>query len=231
MADYAPALWAQYRNSINAYRDLSAPKQSAAWQVYIIWGPTGTGKTRQAHLDGASFCEIRGEFMMGNDQSNPIKVFDDFDWTKVRLTLMLRLLDQYPMTVRVAGVGDTQWSGSRVYITSNQDPAEWWPKESTAHKDAFNRRVTKVTHLTERVRGSRPLIPLWARKTTAGDRPRSRSPRSRSPGSEGSQVGSIGSPPSPIGSTGPTACGYCGKDTRNCSCAVDDGAGPSVPYI
>lgn len=71
-------------------------------------------------------------------------VYDDFVG-KVSLTGFLRALDRYPLLVGNKG-GSVYAKWEYVFITSNLDPSQWWPGCSVMHREALERRFTKVIY-------------------------------------------------------------------------------------
>ncbi len=185
IADAAPAQWLQYRRGLERYRNLVSKPQDKHPEVIYIWGPTGTGKTRQAFQDGAEFVTYRSPYMMGYTGQNRVLVLDDFDWRAMPISVALRLTDRYPYKVRDCGIADLEWSMDRLYITSNEDPKMIWPEALAEHRKAFMRRVTTVIHLTERQ--GHPLVPFWQRSGGGGEGQTAPADQSRSPSPRMSQ--------------------------------------------
>lgn len=70
-------------------------------------------------------------------------LFDDFVGGPP-VTLMLQILDIYPLRVEVKG-GTVQAKWVRVYITSNLEVREWWDGSMyPEHRAALERRLTRV---------------------------------------------------------------------------------------
>ncbi len=92
--------------------------------VFWLWGPTGSGKTRWVHdresqLDDVSFQQ-KGTFIIGYNHA-PAALIDDFRVAGVDISLLLRILDRYHITVSVKG-GEAQWNPARIYVTSPHRP-------------------------------------------------------------------------------------------------------------
>ena len=128
-------------------------------QVFIHWGKTGTGKTRSVY-DEHGYDNVfkwsagMGKWFDGYDQQEVI-LCDDLRYTVDNgkcflngrsIAWWLNFLDGYPVQVEVK-CAMKFIRASHVYITTNQDPREWWadmPKE-IGH-DPFYRRITRVVH-------------------------------------------------------------------------------------
>lgn len=122
--------------------------------VTILWGRTGVGKTlkvwrehgaRQVYSPMCQHGKLWFEDYMGQE----VLLLDDFDPTTIPLKLLLNILDRYVCQVPVKG-GSMCCDFKYIYFTSNDDPQTWYAAEWAAnpqHRDAFFRRVDKVSHL------------------------------------------------------------------------------------
>ena len=131
-------------------------------EVYIHWGETGTGKTRSVY-DEHGYNNVfkwsagMGKWFDGYDQQDVI-LCDDLRYTVDNgkcflngrtIAWWLNFLDGYPVQVEVK-CGMRFIRASHVYITTNQDPKDWWAEMPLATaRDPFMRRVTKVVHFNK----------------------------------------------------------------------------------
>ncbi len=136
--------WVQYRRSFERYRRIREPTRDWNTELIIIWGPTGTGKTRQAIADGAEpILYTESGFILGYT-GQPTVLFDDWpEEPTMGRSLFLKLFDRYPCIVNVKG-GSRNWIPKRVYITTNFDPHMWYRS-----CEAVERRVTEYRHQVE----------------------------------------------------------------------------------
>lgn len=156
IADRHFAMWCQYRKAFAEYAALHSVPRTWETEVHIIWGATGTGKTRHAIDAGAAMVEMdKGGFMHGY-AGQPILLFDDFDVTTISRSLFLRLTDRYPTTINVKG-GSMNWNPKTIYITSNFSPAEWYDS-----CPAVQRRFTTITQMAQLFAGPRPYSAIPA---------------------------------------------------------------------
>lgn len=145
------AQWCRYRRSFEAYARLALKDRDWITEIHILWGATGTGKTRYAISQGAVMVEMdKGGFMHGYD-NQPILLFDDFDPETISRSVFLRLTDRYATTVNVKG-GSMSWNPKTIYITSNYSPGEWY-----SSCPAVRRRFTTVTQMAQLFVGERHL--------------------------------------------------------------------------
>ncbi len=127
--------------------DARAGRGRRAPAIEILWGPTGTGKSRRVferypsaywvpRADGVAYFD-------GVDHDTSVLVFDDF-YSWIRYDLLLRICDRYPLQLKVHG-GFVQCPDiERVVFTSNRDPRTWyggWEKMGGWTGGPFARRV------------------------------------------------------------------------------------------
>ncbi len=121
-------------------------------EVYVFWGPTGTGKSRRAWEEagvGAYSKCPRTKFWDGYQTQGNV-VMDEFRGG-IDVAHLLRWFDRYPVRVEIKGSTKPFW-GTKIWITSNISPVEWFMKDGVGLDDAtfeaLNRRFTSVINLT-----------------------------------------------------------------------------------
>lgn len=114
-------------------------------ECFVFWGITGSGKSRRAWDEGGLAAypkDPRTKFWCGyRDQTHVI--IDEFRGG-IDIAHMLRWLDRYPVIVEIKG-GAVCLAASKIWITSNVSPDDWYPEADQATKDALRRRL-QVTH-------------------------------------------------------------------------------------
>lgn len=134
IAEEFPGSWVRYHRAFERYRAILSPTERD-WITHttVLWGPPGTGKTRRAHeLAGPGAYWVTYGTNAGAPQyydgydGHEVVVFDEF-FGQIRRQEMCKLLDQYPCNVPTRG-GQQPWLAKRVIITSNSEPADWWPR-------------------------------------------------------------------------------------------------------
>ena len=138
------AQWCQYGRKFEEYRRLIEPKRAWVTEVHVLWGESGTGKTRKAMEDGAKHVECTSAgFIIGYDGEDTV-VFDEFDPTTMTRSMFLKLTDRYPLTVNVKGA-ERNWKPRKIYFTSNHNPHGWYGVDGEVDP-AVERRFTEVHH-------------------------------------------------------------------------------------
>ncbi len=140
LMDAYTTTYAKYPKFVSQLIARFTPARTWQTQVYVYWGPTGTGKSRFAFDHGASPVYIdKSGFAHGYNNQKRI-VFDDFKDDTLSRERFLQLMDRYPCFINVKG-GSMNWNPEVVYITSNYDPANWYGGNA-----AVQRRITKIRH-------------------------------------------------------------------------------------
>ncbi|AGA18368.1 hypothetical protein [uncultured marine virus] len=110
-------------------------------QIVVLWGPTGSGKTRRAWEEAGplAYSKPQGQWFDGyRGQANVI--LDEWPDETIGIQLVLQMLDRYPLMVAVKG-SFASWCPRRVWLTSNIEPSAWFPEASQRHRDALRRRL------------------------------------------------------------------------------------------
>jgi len=114
--------------------------------VEVLWGTTGTGKTRKA-MDAGAFKwspSATAEWWDGYEQE-PVLLIDEF-YGQLKPARLLELLDGYTCRLPIKG-GHTYAAWTKVYITSNTDPAGWYQDMKPEVRAALQRRITSSVEM------------------------------------------------------------------------------------
>jgi len=110
----------------------------------VVWGPTGTGKTRSVQEKAgpkAYWMKKPGMgqtvFFDGYDGEEDVVIDEFYGW--IPYDLLLRMCDRYPLLVDTKG-GAVSFCPKRIWITSNVEPRKWYPKAWTP---AMERRLAE----------------------------------------------------------------------------------------
>lgn len=110
-------------------------------EVWVLWGPTGTGKSRfAAERWPDAFWKAPDDKWWDGYRGQETVVIDDFKDYGMRLIDMQRLLDRYPLWVEVKG-GSIPMLATRYVLTSNTPPCEWYVKADPGR--TLERRVNE----------------------------------------------------------------------------------------
>jgi len=135
----------RYYSTMERVRLQYAPERTAAPEIIVHWGPTGTGKTRTAWDTYPELWVYPGFGWFDGYDGHEVALFDDFSGGEFKITYLLRLLDRYKMRVPVKG-GFTNWNPVKIILTSNLDPRIWYEGANQEHQNALKRRFTNVIH-------------------------------------------------------------------------------------
>jgi len=143
IADYDFDTWCRSHRALQAYRLLCVTPRNWEMEVTVIYGPTGTGKSRLCNLEFPDcYWKQRGKWW-DNYACQEVCVLDEFyGW--LQWDVLLRLCDRYPLLVETKG-GQMQFSSKAIVFTSNTLPALWY--KTGVYFDAFIRRVNKWIYM------------------------------------------------------------------------------------
>lgn len=113
--------------------------------VIVLWGSTGTGKTRKAVADGAFKWHSSSPEWWDGYQQDEVILIDEF-YGQMKPSRLLQLLDGYSCRLPVKG-GHTYANWTKVYITSNEPPSSWYADLPEKVREALQRRITSVEEM------------------------------------------------------------------------------------
>lgn len=126
----------------------------------VIWafGPTGSGKTRDAYKEigeKSYYVSMDNGKWWDNYMGEPIVLIDDWrpDWC--RYPFLLKLLDRNPMKVEYKG-GSCEMMASVFFVTSPFDPVTCWG--NLGYKDDPKQLCRRITELREYGGPDGPII-------------------------------------------------------------------------
>lgn len=134
-----------------ALRERETTKSFREIHTTVLWGDSGVGKTRAAHDADPNIFTVNPEDTFpfdGYDGEKSILI-DDFYGT-LKYGFLLRVLDGHQLRLNVKG-GHRYAAWTKVYITSNEAPDQWYKRGLTP---ALSRRLTTVTQLRNEVGGN-----------------------------------------------------------------------------
>lgn len=108
-------------------RGIDTPRTSKP-EVWWIYGPGGSGKTRWAtrRCRGADYWISSGSLRWFQGYcGQKHAILDDLRPEDVSASLLLRILDRYPVQVEIKG-WSVNWKPDFIYITSCEAPEDFW---------------------------------------------------------------------------------------------------------
>ncbi len=136
LLDDMPCMYARHRSAWQHARASHLQKKARTWRdvrTWVLWGPTRTGKTRQAHeiMPNAftlNFGKTGSVWWDGCDGHTEL-IIDEFRGHKqIPYSYLLQILDGHTQRLDVKG-SFTYALWTRVIITSNVQPELWYPLE------------------------------------------------------------------------------------------------------
>lgn len=146
LIETAPHVYSKHIRLLGEYRALCERDASRDFRnvvTTVLWGASGVGKTRRVHETEPNVFWVHPDdsFPFDGYDGEEAIAFDDF-YGNMKHHEMLRILDGYPLPVNVkGGLRYARWT--RVYITSNCAPKDWY----CAGLRALERRLNVVTHI------------------------------------------------------------------------------------
>ena len=128
IAEKYGATWARNHNAIDKYRRLVTNGRDWKTHVTVLYGPSGTGKSRWAYQQNPGAYPFRGgSYWCGYDGHDHV-VIDDFVTGSMPYGVALHVLDRYPLIVDVK-IGSKPFVARTIIITSNYPPDTWYPSQ------------------------------------------------------------------------------------------------------
>jgi len=114
-------------------------------EVFVFWGASGTGKSRRAWLEAGwdAFPKDPCTKFWDGYQGHSHVVMDEFRGA-ISLEHFLRWCDRYPVIIEQKHGGCT-FNATKIWITSNVDPRDWYPDINNDSREALLRRLN-ITH-------------------------------------------------------------------------------------
>jgi len=137
-----PDVYIRYYGSLRKIGIENATPVGIEKQVVVYWGPTGTGKSRSAWSEAGLDAypkDPQTKFWDGYRGQSHV-VIDEFRGV-LGIAHLLRWLDRYPVLVEVKG-SSVVLNASKIWITSNLHPRNWYPDCDNVTVEALLRRLT-----------------------------------------------------------------------------------------
>jgi len=132
----------RYHKAVDRFISLCSTPRSWKTEVFVFWGDAGSGKSRRAFDTApAAYVHDGSQWFDGYCDHEDV-IIDDYTGS-IQLDVFLKLLDRYPMQVPIKG-GYVNWVPKRLFITSNLQPVDWYPRATAQQHAAIRRRLDTV---------------------------------------------------------------------------------------
>ena len=144
VAERHAAVFVKYHRGIAALLQALQPvaPRNFKTEVYYLWGPPGTGKSRRALEEATEKCgtsiyyKPRGLWWDGYNQHTGVIIDDFYGW--IKYDEILKICDRYPYKVQIKG-GFQEFTSKYIWITSNVSIDQVY-RFSDYNSAAFERR-------------------------------------------------------------------------------------------
>lgn len=145
-----PEQYVKYHKGILAYKHINDKVNAKKWRdlsVVVLWGATGVGKTRAAISYSEDYYKKQAgtKWFDGYDGEDTL-IIDEMEEGRIEWTTLLSWLDGHCLQVETKG-GHVWANWTRVYITSNTSPEEWYPNRKGHNADPLFRRIGDIRQL------------------------------------------------------------------------------------
>lgn len=130
-------MWLQYQKHLESYRVLKSIPRDHTVNVIVIWGPTGTGKSKYAkEMFPGAYWKQRSNWWDNYADHETVIIDEFYGW--LPFDLLLRVCDRYPLLLETKG-GQVNFTAKTIVFTTNTIPERWY---KNVYFKSFIRRVT-----------------------------------------------------------------------------------------
>ncbi len=143
----------KHHYGLKALRAVTEVARREPPDVFIYYGPTGSGKSYRAmHEHGEDVYVVdwplrNGIFWWNGYDGQEVVIFDEFR-CQIKLTLLLRIIDGLPFKVQCKG-GFSEMTSSKIVITTNVAPEKWYAGVDDARWAPLKRRIDDFCRIWE----------------------------------------------------------------------------------
>lgn len=162
-----PRIGIQFQQGIKAAinAQIKHRSQDVEPEVHWFYGPTASGKSREAFLQAGEDAYIvpsTGKFWDGYCGQTKV-IFDDFRPQQIEFALFLKILDRYRMQVEVKG-SSCKLAATKFWITTPQDPlATYTQHNHNTGQDYIKENINQLVRRCTEIRrfGPVPVFPIF----------------------------------------------------------------------
>ena len=142
------SVYVQHFRTLRAISSYHARPVPMVRECYVFWGPTATGKSRRAWNEAGldTFPKDPRTKWWDGYQNHEHVIVDEFRGS-IDIGHMLRWTDRYPVNVEIKG-GTRPLMATKIWLTSNLHPRDWYPEIDSATMDALLRRLNITEFLS-----------------------------------------------------------------------------------
>lgn len=145
VAEEFPADFIRYSSGIQRYFSITDTRKRL-WKTAVFWfhGPTGTGKSLEAHtrFPDAYWKMGTNKWWDGYTGEDAV-IIDDYRRDFSTFAELLRLFDRYPMRVEIKG-GSVPFLAKTIVVTTSKDPYDTWEGRSDEEIQQLIRRIDEI---------------------------------------------------------------------------------------
>jgi len=115
----------KYGKGLLLLQQMQQPKRFFKTEVYWLWGPPGSGKSRYAWETAPdAYAKNCSNKWWDGYENQEVVIMDDFRPSKeIPFSFILNLFDRYPLTVEVKG-GMCTFNSKKIYVTTPMSPVQ-----------------------------------------------------------------------------------------------------------
>lgn len=165
-----PELYLKFGNNARHAIAMEQSKQVGKYkkvEVAVIHGDTRTGKTRHVYDKHGSenvytpiYSQSAGKFWFDGYAGQDVLLINEF-YGQARTSVMQNLLDNYRLRLEIKG-GTCVSNWSKIYITSNCHPKEWYSHWESIPKKVEESFIERISYCVHKTRPPSKIVKQWS---------------------------------------------------------------------
>ena len=156
IADENPLEFIKFSRGIQALRFHCLKGRDFKSEIFWLYGPTGTGKSRyayeQAKLANSYYVKDPCSHWWDGYDGQEVVIIDDVRKDFCTFAQLLRMLDRYEYAIQCKG-GYSQLLAKKIYLTNPLPPRLFWDGRTEEDIGQLMRRIDHVYHFPYRIIG------------------------------------------------------------------------------